>query len=383
MLIAKVNLYQIILPFADDFSHSLKKEGVSSASVVVEVVCADGIRGYGEAAPRPYVTGETPQTAFNSLVRFIRQDEFPWDLLDVSQIWSFVDAQPAGKFQNAAICAIEMALLDALGKTQNVSLLEYFPKTFYTDSIHYGAAIHLSAEEKVRERCKLIRRLGIRQVRIKMDEDYQRNRRTIEAVMSILGPTCDLRIDVNGAWDYELALLHVPLMKAYPVSVVEQPLDPQSTVLSKFAGKIKPHGIHVMADEAACSLEDIHRIHTDGCYDMINVRLSKCGGFRRAMEMIDFLRRHRLYFQIGCQLGETGLLSAAGRVLSLLCKDALYYDGCYDRFLLKENITTENVTFGHGGFAGPLNGAGLGVDVNPQSLDRLSVGLARETQLRP
>jgi len=58
-------------------------------------------------------------------------------------------------------------------------------------------------------------------------------------------------------------------------------------------------------------------------------------------------------------------------------------DGSYDKFLLKENLTLDNVSFGAGGLAGPLTGPGLGVRVSPQQIERLSRGLARKTLLRP
>jgi muconate cycloisomerase len=107
---------------------------------------------------------------------------------------------------------------------------------------------------------------------------------------------------------------------------------------------------------------------------MINVRLSKCGGFRKSFRIIHYLRERGIPFQIACQLGESGLLSAAGRILSLLCGDALYHDGSYDEFLLKENVTVDNVSFGYGGSADPLGGNGLGVKVNIRNLRRLSGG---------
>jgi muconate cycloisomerase len=88
--------------------------------------------------------------------------------------------------------------------------------------------------------------------------------------------------------------------------------------------------------------------------------------------MIDYLRAKGIFFQIGCHLGESGVLSAAGRLLCLLCSDAVFYDGSYDEFLLNENITRENVSFGPGGKAGPLTGPGLGIEVNRQNLARLS-----------
>ena len=146
---------------------------------------------------------------------------------------------------------------------------------------------------------------------------------------------------------------------------------------------MQTYNVTLMADELACSLRDVERIIKEGNYKMINVRLSKCGGFRRSLRIIDHLRMNGLSFQIGCQLGESGILSAAGRALSLLCNDAKYYDGSYDRFMLKENIITQDVSFGLGGKAGPLDGYGLGVEINMESLMSLSNGYPSLTISNP
>jgi muconate cycloisomerase len=134
-----------------------------------------------------------------------------------------------------------------------------------------------------------------------------------------------------------------------------------------------------MADESACTLDDVKRLSEQGCYQMINVRLSKCGGFRRSLRTIDYLRDQGLDFQIACHLGESGILSAAGRALSLLCADAVYHDGSYDDILLKENITTQNISFGMEGEAGPLRGLGLGVTIDKEQLRHLSAGASAIT----
>jgi L-alanine-DL-glutamate epimerase-like enolase superfamily enzyme len=158
---------------------------------------------------------------------------------------------------------------------------------------------------------------------------------------------------------------------------------PDNPDIAKFARIMQNSGIILMADESACSFRDIKKITREGYYNMINVRLSKCGGFRRSLRIIDHLRESGLYFQIGSHLGESGILSAAGRVLSLLCRDAAYYDGSYDRFMLKENITLEDVSFGPCGEAGPLDSPGLGVEINRESLMRLSNGSPSATISNP
>jgi len=117
-------------------------------------------------------------------------------------------------------------------------------------------------------------------------------------------------------------------------------------------------------------------------YDMVNIRLSKCGGLRRCWQIIDDLRARGVFFQIGCQLGESGILSAAGRTLSLLCSDALYHDGSYDAFLLQQN-PAQNVSFGMAGLAGPLEGPGWGVAVDPDRLAAMSAPALCHTLDRP
>ena len=82
-------------------------------------------------------------------------------------------------------------------------------------------------------------------------------------------------------------------------------------------------------------------------------------------------------------MGESGILSAAGRILCLLCSDAVYCDGSYDEFLLEKNATVEDVSFGPGGEADLLNGPGLGIEVSGQKLARLSEGSTTVTVLRP
>jgi len=374
MLIEQLNVHKISLPFSGDFSHSRKK-GSSANNIIVEVIANHGeTKGYGEGAPRRYVTGESQESVIKTINHLLQEDSFPWELNDVSQIWDFVDRLPDRKEHNSAICALEMALLDSLSKSQNKSALEYFQKDFYTSTIYYGATIPLVNNQRAMEVCRLIEKMRIDKLRLKMGKDLEQNKEAIKIVRLVFGNNCDLRIDSNGAWDYELALKHVPLVKEYKVKVVEQPMMPTDPGIADLSSTMQTNGIILMADEAACSLREVETIVRKGCYKMINVRLSKCGGFRRSLRTIDKLRARGLSFQIGCQLGESGILSAAGRALSLLCRDAVYYDGSYDKFLLKENITIEDVSFGPGGKAGPLDASGLGVKINRENLMQLSDG---------
>ncbi len=378
MQIHEVKIYPITLPFLYEFSHSIRK--ISSAkNIVVELIADHGeIKGYGEGAPRSYVTGETQKSATISIRKIIEKDAFPWDLNDISQIWDFVDRLPNGKEQNAAICALEMALLDLLGRGKNKSIIEYFPHDFLNNRIYYGVALPLVDKKRILEMARLIKDMGINQLKLKMGKNFNKNKEIVEAIHQVFGNGSDLKIDVNGVWNRELAVKHIPLIKDHHIRIVEQPMMPDSHEVAEFAKKMQEDQVKIMADESACSFEDVENVARNGHYNMINVRLSKCGGFRKSFRIIHYLRERGIPFQIACQLGESGLLSAAGRILSLLCRDALYHDGSYDKFLLKENVTVENVSFGYGGSAGPLGDNGLGVQINARNLERLSGGKISE-----
>jgi muconate cycloisomerase len=372
MQVESVKIYRITLPFQGRFAISLR-EGRSSTRIVVEVSADQGrVKGYGEAVPIEFVTGETPETVTKDVRSYVSAGSFPHPLTDVFQIWDFIEQRPRGKEHNAALCAIEMALLDALGKEQRRSVLGYLPQQWATPCIHYGAPITLGDRGRIEQLCNMIKGIGMRHLRIKMGSDFDQNKTALETVWEVFGPDCEKRADPNGVWDFELAMRHLPLLAKYQVKIVEEPMPRTRAGFPELAEAARAMGLTLMACESAPTLQEVKTIIDEGQYGMFNVKLCRSGGFHRTLQIIDHLRKKKIPFQIGCTLGEAGLLSAAGRALGLVCSDAITYDGSYDRFLLKENIIEEDISFGPGGKAGPLGGYGLGVTVNSEKLSRLS-----------
>ena len=92
-----------------------------------------------------------------------------------------------------------------------------------------------------------------------------------------------------------------------------------------------------------------------------------------SLRIVGLALRSGLGVQLGCHPGETGLLSAAGRHVAGHVPIFRYVEGSYDRHVLAANLTIEDPTFGYGGWAPPLLGPGLGVRVDPEALERLTV----------
>ena len=94
---------------------------------------------------------------------------------------------------------------------------------------------------------------------------------------------------------------------------------------------------------------------------------------RRALRLIELAARYGLGVQLGCHPGETALLSAAGRHLASNLTGLRYVEGSYDRHILSANLTKDDLTFRYGGWAKPIEGPGLGVRVDLDALEAMTV----------
>ena len=72
--------------------------------------------------------------------------------------------------------------------------------------------------------------------------------------------------------------------------------------------------------------------------DLFNLRLSKCGGFIPTLRLAQFAKAHGLACQLGCQVGETAVLSAAGRHFAASVGGLRFLEGSYDRHLVREAL---------------------------------------------
>ena len=130
--------------------------------------------------------------------------------------------------------------------------------------------------------------------------------------------------------------------------------------------------VAIMLDESLTSVKEARNAIRLGTCDLFNIRLSKCGGFLNSLQLAALANEAGLGYQLGCHPGETGILSAAGRHWATSVRNVAYLEGSYDRHLLQELPTNEDITFGFGGLAAALRAPGLGVTINHRVLERLA-----------
>jgi len=359
-------------------------------TIIVRCVMNDGNVGWGEGLPRTYVTGESIDSAWRHLQESdfcpLRESTFSSALdvaLGVDQ-FSLAEVRPdAGVFVrecfgNSVRCAIEMALLDAACRTEGISLGELTcrlpdAKDFASpiEEVFYSGAVTSLSPGKQWLSALKMRLYAFRQVKVKVGTAGIQDQDCLRRVRRLVGPAVDLRLDANEAWHCEeVAERMAPLLRYCPTSL-EQPVAHADVAgLRQVRSVIS---VPVMLDESLCCVEDADRAIAGGWCDLFNIRLSKCGGLLRSVKLAALARRHGLGYQLGCQVGETGILSAAGRHFACNIPDIRYLEGSFDRFLVKDALTEQDLTFRYGGRAARLAGPGLGIDVDECRVRQLAV----------
>jgi muconate cycloisomerase len=212
-------------------------------------------------------------------------------------------------------------------------------------------------------------RLGISQIKVKVGtaDDVAR----LEAVRKAIGSKGELRADANGAWSAEDAVEQLRRLSPFNLQAIEQPVRADDLVGLK---RVRHEsGIPVMADESLVTVGQARRLIELRACDVFNIRISKCGGIAASLAIAKLAQEAGIKIQVGAQVGETAILSAAGRSFAAHVPSLAFAEGSFGTWLLTEDVSLENVAFGYGGRAPLLRTRGLSVTVKEEALERFAV----------
>lgn len=276
------------LPLAKPFAIS---RGTRTAVTVVRVTLTDGeYAATGECTPTAHYQ-ESPQSVCEQLdlIRPLVEEGLTREALQ--------EVMPIGSARNALDCA--MWRLDAAKQGKTLWQLLDMPKPV---SVITAETLSLDSLENMAKAAGIAVAGGAQLLKIKLDREQ-----IIEKVAAIraAAPLATLVVDANEAWQgLDLGSLFQALHE-FNVAMIEQPLP---------AGNDKDlvrclHPIPVCADESCHERSDIAGLRDR--YEMINIKLDKCGGLTEALAMTEEARRLGLRIMVGCMLGSSIAMEAA------------------------------------------------------------------------
>jgi L-Ala-D/L-Glu epimerase len=354
MRVRHADIWRVRLPFRWKVRHALA-EHREAESIILRITLDNGVTGLGECIPREYVTSENAEKV-ESTLRDV------WLPLLKREAWRTLPEVTAFlgwcSLSGASGCAFELALWDAVARSLGLIGLGL---PLRRQTMNYSGVLPGLSLSRLSKAAWLARLWRFRALKVKVgigEDDVER----VRIVRRIVGRSVDIRVDANCAWkDPEVALRQIRALQRFNVSSVEEPLPARNWDGLAYLADKSP--IPICVDESLTNAEDAHTLVERRACQLFNLRISKCGGILNCLRLADIARSAGIRYQVGCHVGETGILSAAGRNLFMALPDALHAEGSFGRILLKTDLTRPTVQFGPRGKAKPLTGAGLGIDL--------------------
>ena len=256
-----------------------------------------GAVGRGEAAPTDRY-GQNAESVRAALEAVTLED--PWD------IEGSLNANST--LPSSALAALDAALHDLAAKRLGIPVYRLLgfarpaPVTAYTLSIADRETTLKSARE--------LSGMPVFKMKVGSMEDVE----TVRAVAE--ESEAEIWADANEAFDPDDATEVVRELKESGVAMIEQPVPASAGPDALRRWTEEAHPIPVIADESSIAARDVPALA--GCVSGVNVKLAKCGGIRRALELIHTARAHGMMVMLGCMV-ETSLgIAAAAQVSDLV-----------------------------------------------------------------
>lgn len=391
--VARVAVYHLKIPLRTTFvqSHNVRSE---SDNLICEIELGDGTVGFGEGVPRSYVTGETPEDSWEVLRsvegiigRFQPADDLLSDFVAIERIVGSI-ADAGTTVRNATRAAVEIALLDCTARHHRQPLfgaLERFLGTRRGRVATHSVVLGRRQADDLEFLADVQRRYGFRAAKVKVGFGLEEDLRLVKRVRTGLGPDVELRVDANRSWSVEDAAEELVRLAEQGVVAAEDPLraDDLGTLAAKLETLRKATGMTIVLDEPVRTLGELEFLAERGVVDAVSIRVSKCGGLIPAGRMAAFCQQRGILVQVGCQAGETAILSAAGRLLAHSIGDVRFLEGSNEhlKWAVPDVISREDLNYAYGAESSVLAGAGLGLTIIGAQLRRLAGPRIHETAL--
>ena len=366
MRIERLDVYSFPVPFKAVFRHASASRS-RAENLIVAARSGDGLTGYGEGCPRDYVTGETVEDG----AAFIRRhaQAIADEVTDVAGLRAWADAHRSEIDEHpAAFCAIELAVLDLLGKTEGVPVEDIVGVPRLDGGFTYSAVLGDSPYLVYRLQLFRYRRKGFTDFKVKVSGDLGRDRRKLRVFGSRRGPQLRVRLDANNLWDdADECIAHLNALSG-GVFAVEEPL--KAGDLAGFERVSEECGVRIVLDESLLRASQLDELSSPERW-IVNVRVSKMGGIGRSLEVVERAASLGVGVIVGAQVGETSILTRAGLTVMQAARPVLAAsEGAFGTHLLREDLTTESLMFGDGGVLamGDVSTRGLGLAVREEML---------------
>lgn len=181
---------------------------------------------------------------------------------------------------SSAIGALEMALLDAWGHSQNQPVWKLLGGTSFAVDLY--AVGFTGGPEQAAEQAGQAIEAGYAAVKTRVGFGEEADLTTLRTLRSALGNDATILVDVNMGWDLETALDMSEKLREFTMGWLEEPLSREDR---DGLAKVRELNVAPLAAGENCySRGELISLATSGLVDILMPDLARCGGFNVALE---------------------------------------------------------------------------------------------------
>ena len=288
MKITNVECHRVTIPYRNPYRMA-PGETLHKKQIIVLVETDEGITGIGETGVTLIERGgETQEAIYITIKKYFAPLLTGMDPFDIGLVIDRLEGFNQGR--TGFLCAkaaVDTALYDIMGKAVGrpvAKLLGGIHRTNFKVSRSLGVKTPREmAEDAVR-----LKAMGYAMLTIKVGFEVKEDLDRVAAVRDAVGSGYPLEIDVNGAYNVEVAIPTLRKMERYGIEAIEQPVpwwDLQGMKEVRIALDTP-----ITADESAWTPHDVANIARAGAADTICLKPVKNGGLflsRRMAEMAE------------------------------------------------------------------------------------------------
>ena len=349
MHIKDIQIKELKIPFKVNFKHSSADRKVTQ-SILVTITSNNNVIGVGESCPREYVTGESVQSAIQ-FIQSIEHDIIQLNSFEKLEAWvennvALIDDNPS------AWCAVELALLDLIGREKGCTLEELLSISPLHSDYHYTAILGVSNFQTFQKQWHQYSKMQFTDYKIKLSGVIAEDLQKLEYINQNRMPNLRLRMDANNLWDSSIQGVSYLKNIQSNIFAIEEPLSPFD-----FKGMVElaqETNIKIILDESFLNISHFKYLDSSPSNFIINLRISKMGGLLRSLSIIQGASRRKIPIIIGAQVGETSILTRAALAAATYAGDALLaQEGAFGTLLLEHDVTNVPLMFSAKGILTP------------------------------
>ena len=265
-----------------------------------------------------------------------------------------------------AISAINNALWDLKAKILDLPLALLLGKVRDDFPIYGSGGFTSYSIERLQNQLAGWAEKGIRQVKMKIGRDPDKDVYRVEKAREAIGDNIELFVDANGAYSTKQALKLADQFDEIGVTWFEEPRPSSDLTGLHFIREHAPHGMNIAAGEYGYNLSYFEQMLDVGSVDVLQADATRCGGISTFIKAGYLCEAHQLLFSSHCA---PSLHLHAGLSLPSFFTAEYFYD----------HVRIEDMLFD--GTPQPVNGAlhadlsrpGLGLEFKSQDAEKYKV----------